>query len=72
MMTDLDSSHIYKTIQALKTGRHGAFMAHIADAYLVADAINKAKLLQAFGDTFERIERDIRRNERIQARLSGN
>jgi hypothetical protein len=70
-MTDLDSSQIYKAIKALKTGQHGSFMAHIAEAYLVADSHNKTKLLEAFGDVFDRIERDIRRNERIQARLSG-
>ena len=69
-MTDLDSSMLFKVAQDLRTGKHGAFMAYIGEAYLVADQHNQDKLLQAFGDVFDRIYRDIRRNERIQERLS--
>ena len=71
-MTDLDSSMLFKVAQRLITGAHGGFMAHIGEAYLLADTNNKDKLLEAFGDTFDNVYRDIRRGERIMARLSGN
>lgn len=71
-MTDLDAQMLFKVAQDLRTGKHGAFMAYIGEAYLVADTYNQDKLLNSFGDVFERIYKDIRRNERIQARLSGN
>jgi len=70
-MTDLDSSMLFKVAQRLSTGAHGGFMAHIGEAYLLADTNNKDKLLEAFGDTFDDVYRDIRRGERIMARLSG-
>jgi hypothetical protein len=63
-MTDLDSSQLFEVMQRLKTGQHGSFMSHIAEAYLVADWKNQAKLLDAFDDTFEEIYRDIRRVKR--------
>ena len=71
-MTDLDSSMLFKVAQRLSTGAHGGFMAHIGEAYLLADTNNKDKLLEAFGDIFDDVYRDIRRGERIMARLSGN
>ena len=64
-MIDLDSSMILKVMQALKTGEYGSFMAHIGEAYLVADWKNQEKLLEAYGDTFEEIYRNIRKTERL-------
>jgi hypothetical protein len=64
-MIELDSSMLFKVMQALKTGEYGAFMAHIGDAYLVADWKNQEKLLEAFGDTFEEVYRNIRKTERL-------
>ena len=64
-MTDLDSTQLFKVMQTLKTGEYGAFMAYIAEAYLVADWRNQEKLLEAFDDVFESIHKDIRRNDRL-------
>jgi hypothetical protein len=69
-MTDLDSSQLFKVMQRLKTGQHGSFMAHIAEAYLVADWRNQAKLLEAYDDIFEGVYRDIRRSERTLVKES--
>jgi topoisomerase IA-like protein len=64
-MTDLDSSMLFKVMQALKTGEYGAFMEHIGEAYLVADWKNQEKLLNEFGDSFESVYKQIRKNERL-------
>jgi topoisomerase IA-like protein len=64
-MTDLDSSMLFKVMQALKTGEYGAFMEHIGEAYLVADCKNQEKLLNEFGDSFESVYKQIRKNERL-------
>jgi hypothetical protein len=69
-MTDLDSSQLFKVMQRLKTGQHGSFMAHIAEAYLVADWRNQAKLLEAYDDIFEGVYLDIRRSERTLVKES--
>ena len=51
--------------QALKVANHitranyGSFASALAYAYLLADQDNRAKLLQAFLDLFQRIERDM-------------
>ena len=64
-MTDLDSSQLFTVMQTLKTGRHGSFMAHIAEAYLAADWRNQAKLLEAFDDVFESVYSEYRWRNRL-------
>ncbi len=53
------------TTQAMTVCRHiekanyGSFTSALACTYMLADQDNREKLLQAFSDVFERIERDM-------------
>ena len=69
-MTDLDSSQLFKVMQALKTGEYGAFMGYIGEAYLVADWKNQAKLLNEFSDDFESIYKQVCKAERLLGIMS--
>lgn len=41
----------------MKSGIHGSFAAHIGEAFMVADAVNRETLLKAFSDLFDRVAR---------------
>ena len=51
-MQTLTDSQIFKVARILQNGTYGSFMSAIGCALQLADSENKAKLIQAFGDTF--------------------
>ena len=55
MTTTLNPEQLYKVARILQDGHYGSFMSAIGCAWQLADTDNKEKLLQAFGDTFERV-----------------
>lgn len=55
MTTTLNPDQIYKIARILQDGHYGSFMSAIGCALQLADSTNKEKLIQAFGDTFERV-----------------
>ena len=48
-----------KVANYITQANYGSFASALAYAYLLADQDNRAKLLQAFLDLFQRIERDM-------------
>jgi hypothetical protein len=63
----LNDSQLYKVARILQNGTYGSFMSAIGCALQLADNDNKAKLCQAFGDTFERIYANAVQAEQLQA-----
>lgn len=58
-MTDLTphgvkAADLHRAAHLMADGRDGSFAAAIAAAYFAADTSNRLRLLQAFGDLFER------------------
>lgn len=52
---NMNSDQLYKVTRILENGTYGSFFSAIGCAYQLADADNKLKLLNAFGDDFQRI-----------------
>ena len=63
----LNESQVFKVSKILQDGYYGSFMSAIGCALQLADSDNKAKLYQAFGDTFERIHAHALEAERIES-----
>lgn len=61
------------TSEALAVARHvhesnyGSFASALACTYMLADQDNRERLLQAFGDLFSRIQRDMLAYQAFQA-----
>ena len=51
----MNSDQLYKVAKILERGVYGSFFSAIGCALQLADSDNKQRLIDAFGDTFQRV-----------------
>lgn len=51
----LTESQIHEAAKIMADRHYGGFASALACAYFMADSSNKARILEAFGDLFERV-----------------
>ena len=67
MTTTLTRDQLIKVANILAYGNYGSFMSAIGCALQLADSNNTTRLVQAFGDVFERVYNNAIEAEKLEA-----
>ena len=67
MHNTLTSDQLVKVANILAYGNYGSFMSAIGCALQLADSNNTTRLVQAFGDVFERVYNNAIEAEKLEA-----